>query len=988
MKRPLRLIIWLLSLLLLSVAPTYGQDTLEQLPAVFSTGLPVAATLEEALPGGAAAYIRLNNALTLLENLDAFASTIVPEKALPAELQETFAKPKPLITFLGMQLAGQPVELAQFSELTGIALDRPLSLAFYPMPQGFVLSVPIANSTVASGMIQGMLQPSSVTKEQSGDLTYYHITPGNGDMPDDLYLIASEKTAFFCSSTDLLNQLVAAKPEANITSDPMIKDGVTAYEKGDLTIILSPDVLKPQIPAIQQQLETLPAQLFTEIRTGVAEIPVADRMLLDTRLRLEFGVKSLDQLVDYSEAYTTGISRALLNWLAQLLTNLNGTVVSVDFDAVYQQVAFALFSKDILPEKMTQPLPLDTLKNALAALPGEKNSLFAIGRQPRDEASPLISAMLTEVEKELVAKSLPLEGFNAVKTYLLRQQACPTLESKADWTLRSVIPMSLITDFSKFATLWAWGKAQTDRLANEPLFHRLLLLPTGVIEPYFQEKSEASAQNSAQKNTLYESLLATKPFASYANSFVVEDAGNGVKKLISNDIFTTRRGIFGYQQHELVNRRIMFVKAAGDAELVYAGAADVAQFDAVMKATYPPTSAAIAKLLDRVPSNAAMFGIVRPFRLFPDIVETLAGLEDVAHRELDAFLAASQKIYDESGAEEFEQKLLESGLDIPFAMEGLFVDDEKKLFCTLPGGLHYPRPMVMPLVKDLLADVLAAASTVGGNLSYMTVQAGRVELATVQSTDALALLVKNVTNTFYEKYVNAPDGMQQLQNTFAHPADYQDMGTLLLSNPIWKAVEEAEEEIKSGNIGAIIEGNEDKSELPTGTKDIMLSYATALGSWMVDNNTYPKYSTITPIAEVDFSGGSYSGAYYEGSLLDEWGNPIYYLSDAEGSDYILVSYGENGVPGAGDAEESDDMIYMGGMLIAPLSYVGEDMSDYLNKALFFAITQNAVDFVKVALDAGADPTAANSDGVYASALAEKLGYSEIVELLKQASAEE
>lgn len=976
MKHLLKQITWLSSLLLVCVVPAYGEEAMNQLPAVFSTGLTVAATPEEALPGGAVAYVRLNNALTLLGNLDAFAAAIVPEKALPAELQETFANPKPLITFLGMQMAGQPVELAQFSELTGIALDRPISFALYPMSNSFALSVPIANSTVASAMIQEVLQPSSITKEESGDLTYYHIVPGNGDMPDDVYLIASEKTAFFCGSTDMLNLIITAKADTSLPTDPIMKEGVAAYQKGDLTIILSPDALKPNIPAAQQQLETLPAQLFTEIRNSLAEIPVADRMLLDTRLRIELGVQSLDQLVDYAEAYTTGINRVLLNWLAQLLTNLNGAVISLDLDAVYQQLALAVYSKDILPEKMTQPLPLETLKRMLASLPGEKNSLFAIGKQPQGEASPLVSAMLTEIEKELAAKSLPTEGFAALKTYLLSQQACPTLESKADWTLRSVIPMSMKTDFSTFATLWAWGKAQTDRLANEPFTHRLMLLPAGVIEPYFKEKADVTVQNSAQKQALYESLLTAKPFANYANSFTAENAGNGVKKLISNDMFTTRRGMFGYQQHELVNRRIMFVKAAGEAELVYTGAADAAQFEAIVDADYPPTSAAIAKLLDRVPANASMFGIVRLFRLLPDIFDTLTGLEDVAHRELDAFLAATQKMYNDGGAEGFEQKLLASGLDIPLALEGLFVDEENKLFCTLPGGLHYPRPLVMPLVKDLFADVLAAASTVGGNLSYMTVQSGRVELATVQSTDAFALLVKSVTNNVFEKYVNAPDGMQQLQSTFAHPADYQEEGTLLLSNPIWEAMEEDVEDI-----GAISENYE--NELPSGTTDIMQSYATALGSWMVDNNTYPKYSSVTPIADVDFS----SGAYYEGSLLDEWGNPIYYLSDADGSDYILVSYGENGVPGAGDAEESDDVMYMGGAQVLP-GYENEEISSaLLYNVLIFSVKQNAIDFVTAALDAGADPTSTEL-GDSAIAIAEQLGFSEIVEILKDSSPEE
>ena len=146
MKRTLRRFACLTALFSVIVFSANAQQQVEQIPALFSTGLPEAASPEDGLPAGAIAYIRLNNALTLLDNLDSFASTIVPEKALPPEFAEIFAKPKPIVTFLGMQLAGQPIPLEEFPARLGIALDRPIALAIYPMPtKRHKLALPLEN---------------------------------------------------------------------------------------------------------------------------------------------------------------------------------------------------------------------------------------------------------------------------------------------------------------------------------------------------------------------------------------------------------------------------------------------------------------------------------------------------------------------------------------------------------------------------------------------------------------------------------------------------------------------------------------------------------------------------------------------------------------------------------------------------------------------------------------------------------------------------
>ena len=167
-----------------------------QFPLLLSTGLPTTETPEEVLPTGAIAYLRANNIQVLLENIDSLLTAFVPEKALPPDLQPIFTGPQPFITFFGMQAFGQPVQLSEISNLIGIALDRPVSLALYPMPpdKGFMLSIPIANPTVITGVAEGMLSPETFEKGSIGDVSYYRVVPSKPDLPDEVYILTSENT--------------------------------------------------------------------------------------------------------------------------------------------------------------------------------------------------------------------------------------------------------------------------------------------------------------------------------------------------------------------------------------------------------------------------------------------------------------------------------------------------------------------------------------------------------------------------------------------------------------------------------------------------------------------------------------------------------------------------------------------------------------------------------------------------------------------------
>ncbi len=76
----------------------------------------------------------------------------------------------------------------------------------------------------------------------------------------------------------------------------------------------------------------------------------------------------------------------------------------------------------------------------------------------------------------------------------------------------------------------------------------------------------------------------------------------------------------------------------------------------------------------------------------------------------------------------------------------------------------------------------------------------------------------------------------------------------------------------------------------------MRTLATAIGSYMVDNNHFP-----IQLAEAPLSAAILPESYYTGTYRDGWNYPLFYVSDGE--TYRLMSYGRDGEPGAETGDE-------------------------------------------------------------------------------------
>lgn len=119
----------------------------------------------------------------------------------------------------------------------------------------------------------------------------------------------------------------------------------------------------------------------------------------------------------------------------------------------------------------------------------------------------------------------------------------------------------------------------------------------------------------------------------------------------------------------------------------------------------------------------------------------------------------------------------------------------------------------------------------------------------------------------------------------------------------------------------------------------MRAIGTALGSYNVDTNIFPLFTTLTSFGDetvtngVAFQANSDSGfadgmplSYYEGSSRDGWSSDFMYVVDEDdsGQGYTLLSYGKDRQPKPTDASEFDsDIIYINGQFKAPASVKGK-----------------------------------------------------------------
>ena len=751
---------------LLTALSLSALSAVAQAPRFESNGVPDGAP-ESALLSGAVAHLRLNDTASMLKSLDAVLLSMIPEKALPPQFQSLMQAPEPGLAIVSAMTLGAPLTTAQLPQAFGVAVDRPISVTYYA-PDLFIVSVPLADGARFAGFLNRMVRTRDFQKVPMGNRTGYRLDCANPSLPRRLFVVNSSDRAYICASEGMARGLLLAPAEARMNRSGFVNVALAQNESADITLLADPSAFKASLPAVKAQFSALPEGLIQNTRAKIlGNLPSKMRRDLEMRLRWQLGIADLEQALDYVEVFATSGYELLASRLIHHAEQFDGLVLAVDLGRTYHRMSFSAHSGAIRGDAQNA-IPIDAVRKAVDRIPGDRNIVNISGRKSRSEGPSLQMQWMQRLEAKFREKELPMVWMNAVMKWMKSRRDHAALESKVDWKIRTPVsvPISAAAKDAEGAVEYVVnlisGAVKTSSATMMPA------QAEGFLEKHFKELAGDRTHNENVYRRFLDETDNQLPFYRRLARSQPGAADGPVKRLVFEDVFVTSSGLFGYSEHELINRKILSHRQQGDYLYFQEGAADPAwlkNLDAI-----PAAPAYLDKLLDRAPKGARTLNVSRALNRLTDAVDALTQIEKLMHREVDAFFEqanAVKKRHPNDG------RAIMSGLrqlEIPITLMGLSYDrDRDEFYGTLVGGLPYPRPLIMPAVAGLLEDFAAGIDSVGGGVAYTKEVEGRFESGVVFSAEGLGLLIRSAGNNLFTDYLSNPAAMRGVQESFVSP---------------------------------------------------------------------------------------------------------------------------------------------------------------------------------------------------------------------------
>jgi hypothetical protein len=739
------------------------------------------------LPGGAMVHAQINHLFRTIEALEATILPAVPVRLVPPEVRDILDADRPLLTFLGLQTFGEPLNATVVRRHVGIDPDAPLTLTLYPGDprRMFILTLPLGDRQALAQILNGLLRPRQIETITISGHTAVRIEPGNPPGLSELYLVCSPDVAYLCGDRSLALALHNTPRGQRLDRDPFLGRVLETEGERGMILLLNPAILRPLILQAQQ-LQPLAQLILRQQRDRLlAEIPEEARRAIEAQLRTEFGIRDLAELAEYLEGILTATIEQVLEFAASELIGFEGVSLSAELEPGFPTFNARIYSRRFNPNTATAPVPLDSVRDTLGWL-GEGSGRFTVtGRKPTREASPVISAWTTQVRSELARRGLKSTFFEQLAGFLANERALNPIESHVDWTLTGYHPLTPPARLEDAPSLSDYFSK-----LRLPIHRPVRVLPGGdlpLLEAWFDDQTTARNVNRELGLEFARSFSKYEPWFDVENRFKPVATGSAIHRYMTETAILSRVGLFGYDQHEFISRRLWSARAFPAGVVFHQGRGEPIWLSELSGQPVAPMPPAIDKLLARVPHAANRVEIHRALQRLPAAVGWLAKLENRVHADLTDYLEECRQIWDSADPEPERRQRLEH-VPMPEALFALNLDPHTDtLYCLLPGNIPYPRGRLLPVLEDLLADYAAGAHEVGGTLSYTRVQPELFEFGLVHSTEGLARLISTTGNRIFDRYVSQPAGLETLMEQLSHPYDGSPELTdhVLLVNPRW-----------------------------------------------------------------------------------------------------------------------------------------------------------------------------------------------------------
>jgi hypothetical protein len=753
-------------------------------PVLGDSGLPVAAA-EAVLPDGALLHVRLGALGRTLERLDGLVMAFVPEKAVPPNMAPLLAQPHPLLAFIGQQMVGAPIDAGVIAQLSGLAAERPLCLTAYLGARGgidWVLSAPIADRAAFSGLLVNLLRPRRFAAAQFGERRGWAVEGGNPDLPERLAILTSADMAYCCTSPALATRLAKAKGR-HLADDPI---AALLQPDADLEVLVDAMAVRPVVAQVLGGLAKQGAIVIADVRReALRGIPAEQMASLTLQLRLYTGMGSIAEALDYAQCLALAGVETAVPALSASLLGIDGLALSLHLrpGAVSGSVTLLADGADGLAG---QALPLDEVRRAVAALPGERLLLVAEARNRPAEPGHLAADWLDLAVRKLAALGRTSPFLAGAAAYARECEPVPEPLDSLPWMLTASTQMP--TPPPRNVGLEAWLAAAQRTITVVPDLQVFPAQAPGAVARLFGERAAAENRNAARLTRLLDGSIGDTRWGDNVARARSEARAGKAERLVYEDAWISRSGLLGYSQHELVNRIIAYTttrdglswlqRVQGDGVCWLDGPAPAA-------ATVP---AALATLLAQVPAGSDAFATVRVLPVVARVVDGVDSLEQAVRHDLDAYL---QRCEATINAHIGDEKAMMAALvadPLPPVVHTLNFDQQARtLYLVLAGGLRYPRPAVAPVLRRLLDGFLAKPDAEAGLVAWRRAGPRSVTIGFEQRTGAAALLVRSTGNALWQQFFANGDPVRRLQQVLGHHDDGAPIppDEVLLFNPLW-----------------------------------------------------------------------------------------------------------------------------------------------------------------------------------------------------------
>lgn len=756
-------------------------------------------TVLEHLPQGAMLHFRCKNAFDVLEDIENLIVSVVPEKGLPQDAQGLLQTGQPIRTILGMQLAQQPLTPGIVSERLGIVPTAPATLTFYPGDPRklFAFSVTVSDKQTFSKTICNILKPESYDKILLGDEKVLRLSfnadtkyPGiKREIPREIVVVFRSDQAFICGDRSVAMGILNSPTRQRLNHNPFVTKVVKDLGQRDAMMIFDPTILKPFLMQ-PQVFRPLGVSFIHQQRAQIfSQIPEPIKHQWNIQLKYKFGIQDVNQLGEYLEAVVVALYDQVIDQIASEAMAMEGIGMAMDFNSDYPGLFFKVYSHSINPKDFTSPVPIKDIQTAMLTLGGDFNTYIVKGRKPKTQESEFGRNLCTRIQNEIKRRGLKSAFLDSLEELVDEKTIPQPIETKVPWTITTCIDMDPAKSPLEFDSVEAYFK-HLGQVTGWPLKWPVNVIPGENVqlladtlkkqvraENRNRNLDEQMAQNMFDQRPLFlkESRLKTRYLDSSIDMFTIERS------------YRTRGGLFGYSEHELVNRKLIYATTYKGYTVYHQGNRGKTVFNQNEEPDEIPP--AVLKLVEHVPDGANHFSILRLAHRVPEWIDWAAALEKTAQSEVNAFLKKAEEIKENtSSPAELTAKLEE--LMLPPFIYSLNLDEETdEFYCLLPGGKVCPRPRIAPLLQELVAGFKPRADEIGGTLFFTRAQPESYECGLIMNTEAIAYLVKTGGNTFLTKYLGSPEKIGKLHKLLTCPKDNdpQRMSEVLVVNPRWAA---------------------------------------------------------------------------------------------------------------------------------------------------------------------------------------------------------